>query len=316
MHSSSNGQHAAERTKQPRVLANDMKSPFGIRLWLLIAALLIVAGGIIYGLSSAWQHIQQLEQNLTSSRVESFRIAGEVERGLLNLHNSMLRFVMVRNPQQWAHFEKVSGELDRWIDHHDPTHNPNSPLTTESERMLLKELNRAYDQYLQSARSVYSNNVPALVGSNQLTQLDAFNSKVQRMSDLAQQLADAHRGAEAGFLAQANASLATLRNILAGSVAVLLALVAAMGWVIYRDMIAPLRTKLVQSQTLLEKQEKLATLGTLAAGTRTRFAIRSRLSKHDSTRWRNTCKACLPRGRTPTSSARRFRALNASYRTC
>ena len=293
-----------------------MKSPFGIRLWLLIAALLIVAGGIIYGLSSAWQHIQQLEQNLTSSRVESFRIAGEVERGLLNLHNSMLRFVMVRNPQQWAHFEKVSGELDRWIDHHDPTHNPNSPLTTESERMLLKELNRAYDQYLQSARSVYSNNVPALVGSNQLTQLDAFNSKVQRMSDLAQQLADAHRGAEAGFLAQANASLATLRNILAGSVAVLLALVAAMGWVIYRDMIAPLRTKLVQSQTLLEKQEKLATLGTLAAGTRTRFAIRSRLSKRDSTRWRNTCKACLPRGRTPTSSARRFRALNASYRTC
>jgi signal transduction histidine kinase len=36
--------------------------------------------------------------------------------------------------------------------------------------------------------------------------------------------------------------------------------------VIYRDTIAPLRTKLVQSQTLLERQEKLATLGTLTAG--------------------------------------------------
>ena len=46
----------------------------------------------------------------------------------------------------------------------------------------------------------------------------------------------------------------------------LLALVAAMGWVIYRDTIAPLRTKLVHSQTLLERQQKLATLGTLAAG--------------------------------------------------
>jgi signal transduction histidine kinase len=46
----------------------------------------------------------------------------------------------------------------------------------------------------------------------------------------------------------------------------LLGLVAAMGWIIYRDLIAPLRTKLVQSQTLLERQEKLATLGTLAAG--------------------------------------------------
>ena len=39
-----------------------------------------------------------------------------------------------------------------------------------------------------------------------------------------------------------------------------------MGWVIYRDTIAPLRTKLVRSQTLLERQQKLATLGTLAAG--------------------------------------------------
>jgi signal transduction histidine kinase len=36
--------------------------------------------------------------------------------------------------------------------------------------------------------------------------------------------------------------------------------------VTYRDTIAPLRTKLVYSQALLEKQEKLATLGTLAAG--------------------------------------------------
>jgi signal transduction histidine kinase len=39
-----------------------------------------------------------------------------------------------------------------------------------------------------------------------------------------------------------------------------------MGGVIYRDTIAPLRTKLVESQTLLERQQKLATLGTLAAG--------------------------------------------------
>jgi signal transduction histidine kinase len=60
--------------------------------------------------------------------------------------------------------------------------------------------------------------------------------------------------------------LSNLRVFLIASVALLLALVVAMSWVIYRDMIAPLRTKLVLSQTLLEKQEKLATLGTLAAG--------------------------------------------------
>jgi signal transduction histidine kinase len=40
----------------------------------------------------------------------------------------------------------------------------------------------------------------------------------------------------------------------------------AIAVVAYREMIMPLRVKLVESQTLLERQEKLASLGTLAAG--------------------------------------------------
>ncbi len=102
--------------------------------------------------------------------------------------------------------------------------------------------------------------------SSQLAQLDAFDAQAERMRDLVRQLTDAHRTAETAFLANASASLDSLRGILIASVVLLLALVAAMGWVIYRDTIAPLRTKLVHSQTLLERQEKLATLGTLAAG--------------------------------------------------
>jgi signal transduction histidine kinase len=113
---------------------------------------------------------------------------------------------------------------------------------------------------------VYSNAQPALVSPGQLAQLDAFDVQARRMLDLVSRLASAHRLAESDFVKDAKASLAELRNILVASVVLLLALVAAMGWVIYRDLIAPLRTKLVHSQTLLERQEKLATLGTLAAG--------------------------------------------------
>jgi signal transduction histidine kinase len=40
----------------------------------------------------------------------------------------------------------------------------------------------------------------------------------------------------------------------------------ALAWVVYRDMIAPLRVKLVESQALMERQEKLVSLGMLAAG--------------------------------------------------
>jgi signal transduction histidine kinase len=178
----------------------------------------------------------------------------------------VLRDALVRDPEQWTQFEHASRDLDHWIDGHDHSLNPHSPLTTQTERGVIEELNRAHDDYLAAARAVHSNAQPALVSSEQLAQLDAFNAQAERMRDLVRQLTDAHRAAEAAFLANASASLTSLRAILTASIVVLLALVGAMGWVIYRDTIAPLRTKLVQSQTLLERQQKLATLGTLAAG--------------------------------------------------
>lgn len=243
-----------------------IRSPIIVRLWMLIVALVLVTGGTVYELFSAWHQIEQLESKLTSSRFESFRIAGEVQRSLLDLNNSMLRYVLARSPRQWEQFEKASSDLNHWIDSHDPSMNPRTALTTDAERQLLEELNRVYDDYLAAAGAVHSNAQPALVSSGQFGLLDGFEKQAQRMRDLTQQLADAHRTAEMAFLANATASLASLRNILVASILILLTLVAAIGWVIYRDLIAPLRTKLVHSQTLLERQEKLVTLGTLAAG--------------------------------------------------
>ena len=242
------------------------KSPSGIRLGVLIAALLLVAGGTIYGLFSAWHRVQEVEAKLTTSQIERFQLASQVRRELQGLNNSMLRYVLARDPQQWALFEQASSDLNHWIDSNDPSMNPKSLLATDAERRSFQELNRVYDDYLAAAGAVHSNAQPALVSSGQLAQLDAFDAQADRMRDLVRQLTDAHRTAEAEFLADASASLGSLKGILIASIVVLLALVAAMGWVIYRDMIAPLQTKLVHSQHLLERQEKLVTLGTLAAG--------------------------------------------------
>ncbi len=243
-----------------------MNDRFLPRLWILIGALLLVAGGTILGLSAAWKTVRRLETKLTSSQLESFQLAGEVRRGLQSLSSSMVSYVLVRDAAHWAQFEQTSANLDHWIDDHDPSVNPRSVLSTEKERRVFRELNTAYDDYLSAARAVHSNARPALVSSGQLTQLDGFNAQALRMRELVRELADAHRAAESAFLASATSSLTTLRNGLIASIIVLLTLVAALGWVIYRDRIAPLRSSLVHSQTLLERQEKLATLGTLAAG--------------------------------------------------
>ena len=243
-----------------------LKTPFGIRLWLLIAALFLVAGGVVYGLFSSWHHVQEVEAKLTTSQIERFQLASEVRRELQSLNNSVLRYALLRDPHQWIQFQQASSNLDQWIDSYDPSLNPRSPITTDAERRVFQELNHVYDDYQAAARAVHSNEQPAMVTPGQLAQLDGFDVEAERIRDLVRQLTDAHRAAESAFLANASASLSSLRVILISGVAMLLALVAAMGYVIYRDTIEPLRTRLVRSELLLERQEKLATLGTLAAG--------------------------------------------------
>ena len=119
----------------------NMKTLFGIRLWVLIGALLLVAGGTICGLFSAWHRVQDVEAKLTTSQIERFQLASEVRRELQGLNNSMLRYVLARNPQQWALFEQASSDLNHWIDGNDPSMNPKSPLATDAERQLFQELN-------------------------------------------------------------------------------------------------------------------------------------------------------------------------------
>ena len=76
----------------------------------------------------------------------------------------------------------------------------------------------------------------------------------------------AHQAYLDSFQAQIGKAIDILQFTLLG---LLVLLLAAGGWlavVVYRDMIAPLQVQLVESRQLVERQEKLASLGMLAAG--------------------------------------------------
>jgi len=237
-----------------------MNPAIQLRLALLVAAIALMAGLTLWGVQNSWRRINELENRLTAAHLDSFRLADDFQHRLLNLNNSMLRFAARRENMTWTEFEQASKLLDLWIDEQEPK------LNTERERAVLKQLNDAYDDYQLAARQVRTHAQPALVSAEGFAQLNEFEHQAQRLLLLGHQLADAHREARESFLGKSNSELDQLRAFLFGGVVLSLALVAGLGWVIYRDMIAPLRTKLVQSEALLERQEKLATLGTLAAG--------------------------------------------------
>ena len=237
-----------------------MNSAFRQRFALLVGAIAAMAILTLGAVHDSWTRVNALEHRLTGAQLESFNLASEFQNRLLALNNAMLHFAARRENTTWAEFEQSSAQLDRWIDEQRPR------LNTQRERTVLDQLDTAYDGYLDAARQVHSNQQPATVSAEIFAQLDGFERQTQRLLQLGTQLADAHRVAKESFLDSANVALDRLRWFLFAGVALLLGLAAGLGWLLYRDLIAPLRTRLVQSEALLERQEKLATLGTLAAG--------------------------------------------------
>lgn len=235
-------------------------SYFRFRLVLLAIAIAGIGVLIVWGVNNSWGRIRELEQRLTRASLESFRLAGEFQYHLLTLNNLMLHYAARHDAAAWKDFEQASVRLDRWIDEQSPK------LHTNREREVFQELNHTYDDYLLAARQLRASTQLPAGSAGGFAQLEEFGHQEQRLLQLGTRLAEAHRDAEASFLGSANNTLSHLRTFLFANVALLLGLTGFLGWFIYRDLIAPLRIRLVRSEALLERQEKLATLGTLAAG--------------------------------------------------
>lgn len=237
-----------------------MKFTARLRMTMLIGAIALMAGLTLWGVQDSWRRIAQLERKLSASQLESFHLAEAFQQRLLTLGSLFLHYAARRNPATWIQFQETSVQLDQWIDRQ------TSKDTIPGEIALLHQLKAAYHDYLAAAAQVQANGLSAGINTGVFAQLENVQRHEDRLRQLAVQLAHARREAEGLFLADANHTLANLRVFLFIGMLLLLTLVAMLGIVLYRDLIAPLRTKLVQREVLLEKQEKLATLGTLAAG--------------------------------------------------
>src|SRR3989442_12725037 len=80
------------------------------------------------------------------------------------------------------------------------------------------------------------------------------------------ELAVVDRGSMDTSLAESKTSLNYLRFLLLTSLALLLLAAGGLAVMVYGDLVAPLRVKLVESQAFMERQEKLASPGMLATG--------------------------------------------------
>lgn len=236
-----------------------MKNPVLHRIIGLTAAMLLMGLGIAFLTVKSQQQTRAVRAQLDLANSESFQIADEFRDSLRHLSELLYDYGHLHTRADIEAFTKASHELDLWIDEQKPK------LTSARERATMNQIDRAYDDYLREAKALLDRLI-AGEGPATVEEYTALRMESKHLFDLGQNLSRARYESRNQLLNGANRTIGELRVLVLVSLSMLFALALALGFVVYRDMILPLRIKLVESQVLLEQQEKLASLGMLAAG--------------------------------------------------
>jgi signal transduction histidine kinase len=234
----------------------------GIKLRL--AAFILAIGGVValiaWTAQVSWRRGGELRDQLTTVQIASFKIADHIQENIVELNNNVLRYSLSRDTNDWVHFVNGSKELDDWIDKW------RTNESTDLEGHIHDLINTNYDYYMAAAHEiaakVQTNSEPTL----KLSEFASFEKHSQKILKLGFDLGDAHQKSLDSFLKESNKVLGYLRSVLVISLGLLLVAGGGLAFVVYRELIAPLRIRLVAKEAFIERQEKLASLGMLAAG--------------------------------------------------
>jgi signal transduction histidine kinase len=237
-----------------------MKYRIQRRLISLVAAILLMGLGVALLTAKMERQSEILREQLRRTDSESFHIADKFAEILHDVNEPLYDYGRSRTPPDVKKFNDESHKLDAWIDQQKPD------LTSAKEKTLMEDIDKAYDHYQQVARELLVRLQKLGDASAPMDEYDRLREESKRLFKLGQELADAHFGTRKQIILSENETITELRVLVLVSLGLLFVFGISLAWVVYRDMILPLRLKLVESESLRERQEKLASLGMLAAG--------------------------------------------------
>jgi signal transduction histidine kinase len=235
---------------------------FGIRhrLTALTLSLILMGALIVIVTFTSQRQSEEAKNRLGQVDLESFRIADGFKEKLRFANDKMRRYASVRDPAAWDEYLKATEGLQSWIEQQSAL--PGTPR----EREILKQMETARNDYLQKGKDVHQLMELLHQSGVLLAEYNGFQDQARRFYDLGQDLARAHYESRNEMLAHTIRTFTQLRLSVLALVALLFVFGTMLAMMVYRHLIAPLRVKLVESQALVERHEKLASLGFLAAG--------------------------------------------------
>ncbi len=233
-----------------------------LRLVGLVLTALLGSILVIWVSRTTWDRVNHLQTEFAGLKAKDFYLAVHMKGEIQRLNDTLLSYRLRGEAADYDQFYKDSAVLTRWFE----TNQSNA--VTPLEREFFKRTGGAYNDYLTDSTNLLS----ARIGFLQTkavafpTSYEKVQQQSQRLLDLCDSFIRDQSSAFDNFLQESNRTLATFQRLLKLSVALLLTLIVALAILVYRGMIAPLRYRLTESRAIIARQEKLASLGVLAAG--------------------------------------------------
>ena len=209
---------------------------------------------------TTWQEMQALKTNFAEANLEEFYLGVQLRESIERMNSTLFRFQLSGDDEERTRFQADSDQIAALINRAKPN------LATDTERAVVAEIENAYAAYLaesssflESAVTTVRKSTPSIL-HNQLTKMSA------RLTAQADRLVQIQDGALYRLFASTGMALDSLQRLLTVSVLLLVLLVLAVAALRSRAAILPLQERLDASQITIQRQEKLASLGELAAG--------------------------------------------------
>lgn len=237
----------------------------------MLGFIFVVAAGalLILWLNRAiWRQVDHLREEYAAVQSESFYVGVALRDGVRSLNEKLMRYGLARDEAVRQRFLEEAAKLTEWSEttrkHLAELANLDLLRDVDVQRQihLFAQTQAALNRYLQAAEAVRERTPPDSFEET-YRQITAASQEALALCD---ELVQAQDEGFVGFLDSTHHTLTRHQQLLKLSLGLMLLLAVALAALIYRGTIAPLRRRLTESQAVIERQEKLASLGVLGAG--------------------------------------------------
>jgi len=236
------------------------RSATNSRLSLLVIGMLVLAGAILWSAFASWRAGREIRARFERVRVEGARTTSHLRDAVLEMRSNLSMSEVTGEQTDWRDFQDHGEQLRAWLS------STRDLAVTPAEKAVFDKIDAAFSAYLAEATKIHSSRRDDESKPDLIQRLSRIESASDPLLTLGSELATTRRLALTQFVTESEQSIGWLQQMISLS---LLALVGFAVWsarVIYREMISPLQVRLIETTELAERQEKLASLGILAAG--------------------------------------------------